>query len=121
MRKRILASIAAGMFIVAAIASPAAAGWDDDDYDHYGKGGPHDCPDNAVCFWQEHHFEGDMSVRWNPGPHCDKAPHGGKIGSVVNNFDHRKVYLYSDKHCDDKVEVVKPGEKEKKVHARSWI
>jgi hypothetical protein len=113
MRKRIMASIAAGFFIVAALAAPAAAG--DKGHHH----GPHDCPHNAVCFWTDHHFKGEMSVRWNPGPNCDKAP-DGFIGSVVNNTD-KKIWLYKDKHCDHLVDVVKPDRKDKKVHAKSWI
>jgi hypothetical protein len=112
MRKRIMASIAAGFFIVAALGSPAAAG-------DKGHDGPHDCPHNAVCFWEDHYFKGDMSVRWNPGPHCDKAP-DGFIGSVVNNTD-KKIKLFKDKHCDHLVDVVKPDRKDKKVHAKSWI
>jgi hypothetical protein len=113
MRKRIMASIAAGFFIVAAMGSPAMAG------NKHHHGSPHDCPHNAVCFWEDHYFKGDMSVRWNPGPHCDKAP-SGHIGSVVNNLD-EKVWLYKDKHCDHLTEVVKPHEWDKKVHAKSWI
>jgi hypothetical protein len=114
MRKRIMASIAAGFFIIAALASPASAG----DKGHH-HGDPDDCPKHAVCFWTDHHFDGKMSIRWNPGPHCDKAPHGF-IGSVVNNTD-EKVWLYKDKHCDHLVDVVKPWKKDKKVHAKSWI
>lgn len=113
MRKRIMAAIAAGFFIIAALASPAAA------HDKDKHGDPDDCPKHAVCFWTDHHFEGKMSVRWNPGPHCDKAPKGF-IGSVVNNTD-EKVWLYKDKHCDHLVDVVKPWKKDKKVHAKSWI
>lgn len=113
MRKRIMAGIASGFFIVAALASPAAAGGGPDHDD------PEDCPHNAVCFWEGKYFEGDMSIRWNPGPHCDKAP-DGTIGSVVNNLD-QKVWLYKDKHCDHLSEVVKPHKKDAKVHAHSWI
>lgn len=114
MRKRIMASIAAGFLIVAALAGPAAAG-----DGHNGDGGPKDCPKYAVCFWTDHYFEGKMSVHYNPGPNCDKAPHG-KIGSVVNNLD-EKVWLFKDKKCKVLDEVVKPYTKDKKVHAKSWI
>lgn len=114
MLKRTLASIAAAFLIVAAMAAPAAAN-SDHDHDH---DGPHDCPHHAVCFWEEAHFEGDMSVRWNPGPHCDEAP-GHRIGSVVNNL-HEKVRLYKDDDCDHLTEVVHSHDWDKRVHAHSW-
>ncbi|MCC3763560.1 peptidase inhibitor family I36 protein [Glycomyces sp. TRM65418] len=113
MRKRIMAGIASGFFIVGALASPAAAGGGHDHDD------PEDCPYNAVCFWEHKHFEGDMSIRWNPGTECDKAP-DGKIGSVVNNL-HQDVWLYSDWDCDNVTEVVEAHSWDAKVHAHSWI
>ncbi len=128
MRKRIMASIAAGFFIVAALATPASADWgDDDDHD---DDGPRDCPRHAVCFWEEERFEGDMSVRWNwdrehgddndddDDERCHRAP-DHQIGSVVNNSRH-SVKLYEDRHCDDLTEVVYPHDWEWSVDAKSW-
>ena len=112
MRKRIMASVAAGFLMAAALAAPASAGWD---HDH---DGPHDCPRHAVCFWEKPHFHGDMSVKWNNDHHCHKAP-DHRIGSVVNN-SHSKVKLYKDKHCDDLTEVVYAHDWDKHVHAKSW-
>ncbi|GAB3644500.1 peptidase inhibitor family I36 protein [Glycomyces tarimensis] len=112
MRKRILAGVATACFTIAAFATPAAAGSDHDDW-------PEDCPHNAVCFWKGKSFEGPMSVRYNPGPNCDVAP-DWKIGSAINNLDH-EVRLYWDDDCDDLVEVLHPGEWDKRVHAHSWI
>ena len=112
MRNRIMASAAAGLFVAAALATPAAA------HGKHHHDDPHDCPHNAVCFWEKPHFEGDMSVRWNPGHHCDEAP-DHKIGSVVNNM-HEKVRLYKDDDCDHLVEVVHGDDWDKRVHAHSW-
>ncbi|MDN3239988.1 peptidase inhibitor family I36 protein [Glycomyces tritici] len=113
MRKRIMASVAAGFIMAAALAAPASAGWGHDHHD-----GPHDCPRHAVCFWEKPHFHGDMSVKWNNDHHCHKAP-DHRIGSVVNN-SHSKVKLYKDKHCDDLTEVVYAHDWDKHVHAKSW-
>ncbi|GAA2141123.1 peptidase inhibitor family I36 protein [Glycomyces algeriensis] len=114
MRKRIIASIAAGFFVAASLAAPASAGWGHD-HDH---DGPHDCPRHAVCFWEGKYFQGDMEVDWNTGHHCERTD-DHKIGSVVNN-SHKKVKLYSDKHCDHLTEVVYSHDWDKKVHAKSY-
>ncbi|WP_194202074.1 peptidase inhibitor family I36 protein [Glycomyces albidus] len=114
MRKRIMASIAAGFLIVSALASPASAGWD---HDHH-HDGPDDCPRHAVCFWEKPHFKGDMDVVWKVGHKCHEAE-DHKIGSVVNNT-HRKIKLYKDDDCDHKVDVVHAWDWDKHVHAKSW-
>lgn len=115
MRKHIMASIAAGFLLVGALASPAAAGGGHHGHHH---DGPEDCPRHAVCFWEKKHFEGDMSIDWKTGHHCEKADHH-RIGSVVNN-SHKKVKLYKDKHCDHLSEIVWPHDWDKKVHAKSY-
>jgi hypothetical protein len=106
MRKHIISGIAAGFFLATALAGTAAAtapsGYDEPD-----------CPDGAVCFWTGEDFNGDMTIRENPGMGCDAAPHG-RIGSMINNLD-RPVALFAGHHCDGPRMMVGPWD------GRAWI
>lgn len=101
MRKRAVNGTAAALLAVAALGSPAAAA-------PVAEQTPDECPVGAVCFWTEPGFEGEMTVRENPGFGCDPVPHG-KLGSIVNHLN-RPVGLFADTACEEFVEVAAPFE-----------
>ncbi|MCD0447362.1 peptidase inhibitor family I36 protein [Glycomyces sp. A-F 0318] len=101
MRERAVTGIAAGLFAVAALGAPATAA-------PAAEGDPHDCPEQAVCFWTEPNFEGDRTVREKPGFDCDPAP-GGQVMSITNHLN-RPVWLYLDESCEEGLAVLVPSQ-----------